>query len=441
MMPDLAGEPVGADEFASLMAPLGPFESQPRIAVACSGGRDSMALTLLIRDWAAARGGDATALIVDHALRPESAAEAGQVAKWLQSRGIAPRILRRCGPIPSADIQAAARNARYTLMSDWCEANQCLHLAVGHHLDDQAETFLLRLARGSGVDGLAAIAPVSETRTMRIVRPLLRIPGERLARTLAQFDMPDYVEDPSNRDSAFARVRMRRLASTLGREGMTPRRLADTAARMARARAALEDAVAGLLAHAAVLHAAGYCFIQTMPLRAAPREVALRALARVLICIGGRDYPPRLERLERLYAWLFAVDGGRGRTLSGCRVLKRESALLICREPAAATSVLAARDTLDWDNRFRLRLHVRGQSRGEIRRLGNAGWRRAVGDAPALKSTPIPAPARPSLPALWSSSELLAVPHLGYCRQADITVEKISFSPKRPLITARFTLH
>lgn len=440
-MPDLTEGPVGTDEFASLMALLRPFESRPRIAVACSGGRDSMALTLLMHDWAAARGGVATALIVDHALRPESAAEASLVAKRLQSRGIVHRILCRCGPVPAADIQAAARNARYMLMSDWCEANQCLHLAVGHHLEDQAETFLLRLARGSGVDGLAAMAPVSETRTMRVVRPLLPVPGERLARTLMQFGVTEYVEDPSNRDSAFARVRMRGLASTLGREGMTSRRLADTAARMARARAALEDAVARLLAHGAILHAAGYCIVQTMPLRRAPQEVALRALARVLSCIGGRDYPPRLERLKRLHAWLFAEDGGRGRTLSGCRVLMRESTLLICREPAAAGSVLAARGTVDWDNRFRLFLNVRGESRGEVRRLGGAGWRQAVGDAPALKSTPIPAPARPGLPAIWSNGKLLAVPHLGYCRNADITVEKIYFSPKRPLITARFTLH
>ena len=396
-----------------------------------------MALTLLMRDWAAARGGAATALIVDHALRADSPAEASQVADRLGSRGIGHRILRWSGPAPSGDIQAAARKARYGLMSDWCETNDCLHLAVGHHLEDQAETFLLRLARGSGVDGLAAMAPVSETRTLRLLRPLLPVPGSRLGETLAQFGVPDYLEDPSNRDPAFARVRMRGLASTLAGEGMTPRRLAATAARMARARSALEDAVAGLLARAAVLHAAGYCVLETAPLRAAPQDVALRALARVLACIGGRDYPPRLERLERLHAWLFALDGGRGRTLSGCRVLVRAPTLLICREPAAAISVLAAKGTVYWDNRFRLRL----DSQGEVRRLGATGWRQAVGDAPALKSTRIPASVRPSLPAVWLEDELLAVPHLGYYRRAGISPVQIAFSPKRPLITARFTLH
>jgi tRNA(Ile)-lysidine synthase len=440
-MPERAEGPVGADEFTALMAPLGPFETHPQIAVACSGGRDSMALTLLMNTWVSARGGRLTALIVDHALRPESAAEACEVAQRLQSRGIAQRILRRCGSVPSADIQAVARKARYSLMSDWCAANRCLHLAVGHHLDDQAETFLLRLARGSGVDGLAAIAPVSETRTMRILRPLLPIPGARLAWTLRHFRVQDYVNDASNRNPVFARVRMRALAPILGREGMTPWRLAGTATRMARARAALEDAVAGLLARSAVLYAAGYCIIQITPLRDAPQEVALRALARVLSCIGGRDYPPRLARLERLYRWLFALEGGRGRTLSGCRVLMRASSILICREPAAAVSVLAATDMVDWDNRFRLHLEVKGRTQGEIRRLGAAGWRQAVSAAPALKSTRIPAPARPSLPAIWSGGELLAVPHLGYARHADISVVQIFFLPNRPLISARFTLH
>jgi tRNA(Ile)-lysidine synthase len=396
-----------------------------------------MALTLLMRDWVAARGGAVTALIVDHALRPEAAAEAGQVARRLRSRGIAHRVLRWSGPAPSGDIQAAARNARYALMSDWCEANRCLHLAIAHHLEDQAETFLLRLARGSGVDGLAAMAPVSETRMMRLLRPLLPVPGARLGETLTHFDAPDHVDDPSNRDPAYARVRMRGLASMLAGEGMTPRRLAATASRMARARGALEEAVAGLLARAAVLHAAGYCILETAPLRAAPQEIALRALARVVVCIAGRDYPPRLERLERLHAWLSAEDGGRGRTLGGCRVLIRNSSLLICREPAAATSVLTAKGTVYWDNRFRLRLN----GRGEVRRLGGAGWRQAVGDAPGLKSTPIPAPARSSLPAIWLKDELLAVPHLGYRRHPDIAVEQVSFSPKRPLVTARFTLH
>jgi len=435
-MPDLADGAVGADEFAALMTPLGPFESRPCIAIACSGGRDSMALTLLMREWATARGGAAMALIVDHALRPESASEAKLVAAWLESRGIASQILCRTGAAPTGDLQATARAARYRLLSQWCAASQCLHLAIGHHLEDQAETFLLRLARGSGVDGLAAMAPVSESRTMRMLRPLLPVPSQRLGATLARFGMRDPIDDPSNRDPAFARVRMRGLASSLAGEGMTARRLAGTAARMARARHALEGAVAGLLAQAATLHAAGYCVLETAPLRAAPPETALRALARVLSCIGGRDYPPRLERLERLHGWIMGRDSGRGRTLGGCRVIQRKTALLICREPAAATAVLAAKGDVYWDNRFRLRV----DAGGEVRRLGADGWRQAVADAPRLKSTPIPAPARPSLPAIWAEDELLSVPHLDYRRRAEFPAAIIWFSPKRPLITARFTL-
>jgi len=154
--------PLDASGFARLMASLGPFESAPRIAVAVSGGADSLALALLAADWAAAQGGKAVALTVDHGLRPEAAAEARQVRRWLADCGISHFILAWRGPRSGADVQAAARAARYRLMGEWCARRGILHLLLAHHRDDQAETVLLRLARGSGLEGLAAMAPVSE---------------------------------------------------------------------------------------------------------------------------------------------------------------------------------------------------------------------------------------------------------------------------------------
>ncbi|HTC18050.1 MAG TPA: tRNA lysidine(34) synthetase, partial [Stellaceae bacterium] len=137
-----AVKPLDASEFAALMVPFAPFETSPRLAVACSGGADSMALTLLADRWARGQGGAVTALIVDHALRPDSAREAAQAAGWLESRGIAHRILKRAGPAPTGDVEAFARQARYRLFEEWCAANGVLHLLAAHHRDDQAETFL-----------------------------------------------------------------------------------------------------------------------------------------------------------------------------------------------------------------------------------------------------------------------------------------------------------
>src|SRR5205823_2951019 len=152
------------------------FEARPRLAVAVSGGPDSMALLLLADRWARQRGGEAWGLTVDHGLRPESAGEARIVAGWLAARGMAHEILVWSGDKPATGIQEAAREARYALLAGWCRAHGILHLLTAHHREDQAETYLIRRRAGSGVDGLAAMSAVRELPGCRIVRPLLSVP-------------------------------------------------------------------------------------------------------------------------------------------------------------------------------------------------------------------------------------------------------------------------
>ena len=142
--------PVGDEEFAALLLPFAPFEPSPHLAIAVSGGADSMALALLADRWARMRGGRVTALTVDHGLRAEAAAEAAQVARWLAERGIAAMTLAGVAPLPRRDIQAQARALRYRLLEGWCAEAGVLHLLIAHHQEDQAETLLLRLGRGSG---------------------------------------------------------------------------------------------------------------------------------------------------------------------------------------------------------------------------------------------------------------------------------------------------
>ncbi len=288
--------PITEAEFAGLMARLGPFEARPEVAVAVSGGPDSMALALLAQAWATARGGRAIGLTVDHALRAGSAAEAREVGEWLRRRGMAHHVLRRRGPKPRANVQAVARAARYALLEAWCRRAGVLHLLLAHHRDDQAETFLLRLGRGSGVDGLAAMAPVAERAGMRLARPLLAVPGARLAACLRAAGQ-DWVEDPSNEDRAHARVRARAAMPRLAAEGMTPARLAATAGNMGRARAALERATAELLVRAVVLSPAGHAWLDAATLASVPTEIGLRSLAAALRTVGGATHPPRLRRL------------------------------------------------------------------------------------------------------------------------------------------------
>lgn len=435
-----AAAPIGRDAFACLMAAVGPFEETSRLAVGCSGGADSMALTLLLHEWATARGGTVTALTVDHRLRPDSTDEAQRVAVWLRDRDIPHEILTRSETSVDGNLQAAARAARYDLMSRWCVRHDVLHLGLAHHREDQAETVLLRLSRGSGVDGLSAMAPVSETASVRLLRPMLDMPKARLRATLVAAGVP-HIEDPSNDNPSFARVRFRRAAPMLADEGLTVKRLCDTARRMARARQALDRAAAELLARAATLHAEGYGFLDRAALRSAPEEVGLRALARMLGCIGGTPYPPRLERLERLYAAIVDPVGLRGaRTLMGCRIAPVHDQVLICREPRAAKDALPASGDLLWDGRFRLR--VDGGSRFELRRLGRKGWAEIVKACPEMRKTAIPAAVRPSLPTFWHLDVVASVPHLSYVyRGTEFVpprVRDLRFAPVRPLSSARF---
>jgi tRNA(Ile)-lysidine synthase len=427
------------------MQAVGPFESRPRIAVAVSGGSDSMALTLLAAGWCKRRGGEIVAITVDHGLRAEAAAEARQVARWLKEYGIARRVLRWTPPAALAGgVQAAARDARYRLLADWCRRHRILHLALAHQREDQAETFLLRLARGSGLDGLAAMGAIVEREGVRLIRPLLPVPRERLRATLAAVDQP-WIEDPSNENPAHARVRMRRLIPALAADGLDAARLAATATHLGRARAILDDRVAALLAAAAAVFPGGYIRLDPAIVQSAPAEVALRALARCLVAVGGADYAPRLDRLDRLHR---AVRDGRlggGATLAGCRVLPRRGTLLICREPAAATEQVTVEPGISvlWDNRFQVRVAPRREGAVSplvLRRLGADGWAALTARDSALRRHPIPPPVRPSLPAVWARTGPIAVPHLDICVGDGHMNATALFLPRAPLARTRFTV-
>lgn len=408
-----AARPLGARAFAALMGPLGPFEAKPRLAVGVSGGADSMALALLAQGWVEARGGTLIALTVDHGLRPESAAEARLVGVWLKAHGLPHRVLRWRGAKPARGVPAAARQGRYALLGEFCRRRGILHLLLAHHLDDQAETLLLRLGRGSGVDGLAAMAPVSERPGHRVLRPFLSVGRARLEATLRRLGQ-DWVTDPSNADPTYARARLRSLAPVLAGEGLTAARLAATSARLTRARAALEEATAALLARHCAPHPAGFFVLDPEAFAAAPEEIALRALARVLMATSGAPYPPRLERLERLFASLRPGAPGRRRTLLGCRLALQEGKLLVCREATSARLALGPGEKALWDGRFLVSL------RGDAPRLKGLEVRALDAEAlPGPAAGRLPFPVRETLPALCDLEGAISVPHLNFCRRPE----------------------
>ena len=441
--------PIDTLSFEALMAPLGPFEPSPQIAVAVSGGSDSLALCLLADRWARTRGGTVIGLTVDHGLRPEAGAEASQVRRWLAARAISHRTLRWTGAQPVSRIQEEARAARFALLVGWCRQARILHLLLGHQQEDQAETVLQRLVRGSGIDGLAAMAPVRlalepEGSGVRLLRPLLSVPRNTLIATLAHWGY-SWIDDPSNRDTRHERPRLAAALAQLEPEGLSAARLASFAARVAEDRAALDGLCTELLAGCAHPSLAGFVTLDRNALRRAPPALALRALSRAVTTVSGAPHPPRLERLERL-AQRVLSDSVRAATLGGCRVIPhRNGRILVCREPAAASELLSLEpgSSALWDRRFVVAL---GRSAGPgpflVRRLGTDGLAQARAMARAagapLRSDCVPAPARPALPALFDLDGPLAAPHLDYRRtghrnEAAAAAFAASFRPARPL--------
>ena len=166
--------------FDAAMAAFAPYEARPHLAVAVSGGSDSMALALLAHAWAKARGGQVTAITIDHGLRAGSDREAAQVDTWMRARGIDHEVLPWTGPKPATGRQRRARDARYALIDSCCQRRHILHVLLGHTADDQAETYLMRLCHQSRPDGLAGMSAVRELRHCRVLRPLLGISREDL---------------------------------------------------------------------------------------------------------------------------------------------------------------------------------------------------------------------------------------------------------------------
>lgn len=409
------GQPVSREEFARAMAALGGFEPEPAVAVGVSGGGDSVALVLLLRHWVAERGGSLLALTVDHGLRPESADEAAVVGQAMERLGVPHRVLRWEGAKPSAGLQAAARVARHGLLGAACAEAGILHLALAHHRDDQAETVLLRLARGSGIDGLAGMAPVRADGAVRVIRPMLGFSHDRLLATCRDEGV-DWIEDPSNHNPRFARARLRAARDLLGGEGLNSERLSEVARRAGRARAALEQATADLLAEVATIHPEGWITLASAPLLAAPAEIALRVLGRALAVIGGPLHPVRDEALERLLSKLVAGQGG---TLGGCVVRMWRGAVMVAREPVAVTERLTVPpggSTL-WDSRFDLRVSSRWKQPVTVAALGASGWHKWADRQASERLPDLPVPVRETLPSLWSGTDLLGVPMIGdVCR-------------------------
>ncbi|MBI4724678.1 MAG: tRNA lysidine(34) synthetase TilS, partial [Rhodomicrobium sp.] len=294
-MPSIIGD-------AALLSAFSLLETYPSAALAVSGGPDSIALMVLARRWAQLAGrspSSITVLTVDHGLRPESKEEAAFVGAQAERLGFAHATLAWTEEKPVAGVQAAARRARYGLMTAYCHAHSIGCLVTAHTEDDQAETLLMRLRRGSGADGLAAMARVSERDGVPLVRPLLGLPKARLLAYLRPRGIP-FIRDPSNENTTFERVRLRHAMKACEQAGILRPALARSAFRLGRCREALSRTAEDFLEREFRVTTLGEGEISLKAFLALPEEIALRVLADVLALVGGKQVPPRMAKLEHL---------------------------------------------------------------------------------------------------------------------------------------------
>ncbi len=326
------------------------------LVLAVSGGADSTALMVLMAKWQERPA--ALVVCVDHGLRPAAAAEAELVVRNGERLGLPVKVVKASEPHVSGNLQDWARRVRYRCLADAAREAGCDAIVTAHHRDDQAETFLLRLARGSGVYGLAAMSETSTVHGVEVVRPLLDVSRESLGVVVAESGLP-VVSDPSNEDQRFDRVRLRSLMPDLAAHGLTAERLAETAGRLARAAAALDDYTRSFVRKHFAVDRFGVVRGRPESFADVPEEIGLRALALILKAVGGAEYTPRLDSVEALRS--AAVGAGDGaavkRTLHGVVIDMRGGELVARREWGRAglcESSVSTGQSVVWDMRFRV---------------------------------------------------------------------------------------
>jgi tRNA(Ile)-lysidine synthase len=344
----IADQPVRDEEANALFSGL---EDLRGLVLAVSGGSDSNALLVLAARWASGlrkrrkHPPNLAAVTVDHGFRPESKREALAVKRLARRLGVPHRTLSWRGRKPKTGLQEAARDARYRLLAQAAARTGYEYVLTAHTLDDQAETVLFRLARGSGLTGLAGMAraapiPAGGGAAIFLVRPLLRISKARLVATLRAAGVT-HSEDPTNSDPRFTRTRLRALLPELAREGLDARGLSRLAARMRRAEATIEFAVAAARAALAPgpWRERGPIAFATARFADLPAEVALRLLGRA-VTHAGNEGPVELGKLELLYDALRSARTPLRRTLAGALITLSAERLTIERAPARRSSTI-----------------------------------------------------------------------------------------------------
>lgn len=373
---------------------LQPFQGQT-IGIAVSGGGDSMALLHLACEYYGAA--QVCVVTVDHGLRKAAADEARMVGQVCNGLAVSHDILRWSGWNGQGNLQDQARRARYGLIADWAKTRGIETVLIGHTQDDQAETFLMRLARGSGVDGLSGMAATRIESGITWARPMLGVLRQDL-RDYLTAKGATWVDDPTNEDESFDRVKARNILQSLAPLGIDVAGLAKTADRLRPARDALEwqtktaaEDLTQIIDGNVVIQRAGFLDL--------PQDIALRLLAHGLKWVSGADYRPRRTALNDA---LTDIQYGKSTTLHGCKIAVRQEQVVILREYQAVKDIECDGEQI-WDGRWRA---IGKGNDAKIRALGPTGlnqcgdWKKGGKRRAELLVSP----------SIWKDSTLIAAP-------------------------------
>lgn len=406
--------PVAEEEFISFFSPLIYGRNLRKIAVAVSGGPDSMALSFCAKRWAEKNGVEVYGFLVDHRLREESAREAELTRQRLVAMGVHAEVLVWDHGQVKTRIHVVARQARYDLLIAACRKHGIDTMLLAHQRDDQAETILMRFAKGSGPEGLAGIDPSNMRDGVCLLRPLLAVPKSRLVVTCNAAGI-GFAVDPSNEYSKYARGRLRQIQPLLEREGFSADRLIDLGDRAREAKEALDHAKRMLLRATAWMDSAGTISLNLEQLRSAPVAIAARAFSHCLEAVNREAYPPERASLMPVLAEILSDASMPGCTLNGCMVVKNSTSAIIFRELSAITECvpISSGQTVLWDGRWRITLNskIDGQN-VTVRALGVQQHELTDKLFPTLRHDVPQGRIRATLPSIWSGENVAIIPDL-----------------------------
>jgi tRNA(Ile)-lysidine synthase len=408
---------------------ISSFVGKEKFAIAVSGGSDSLALSVLAKLYSLENDSDFISLIIDHKLRKESAEEAKETYKNLTVRKIKAKILTYQGEKFSSNIQKKARDLRYDLFEKYCVKNKIKFLILAHHQDDLIENFYIRLIRGSGIKGLTSLQNIFEyNKNFYLLRPLLNFNKQELL-TVTKKYYSSWIEDPSNKNDKFLRVRIRKMQTRLQKEGFDPKRIIKTIDNLNTAKDSLDFYIFKSEKKYLNFYKEGYATLKSSIFNNEAQEVIFRVIIKAIHFVSGEYYPPRSDSLKGLMKNLLAKSF-KSSTLGGCLIEKNKNIISFYREDrnVAVETLNKTKQKTNWDDRFLVNKNFNNQQQFVVKKLGNHGIEYLRKNKFNDYGNKIPVHAKKTLPSFWNNEgQLLFVPFVNF-KNKKYNIKNDSFS-------------